>query len=166
VDAGVEGEERTAVLLWLLLKIPGVTVFHGLRFPGSRNADVDHAVVHGNNVYLIDSKQYRWGTYEWRTDPKYGERITAANGFGRKNHMDAAADGYRRILGHHVNVIPIVVIHGKNVKIGEKKWSSNGVGLFTPDEAMRFMGETISYDMQAWRDNVSVRAGLLQNMKR
>lgn len=51
VDAGVEGENRTASLLWLLLKIPGVTVFHGLRFPNSKRADVDHAVLHGSNVY-------------------------------------------------------------------------------------------------------------------
>jgi len=167
VDAGVEGENRTATLLWLLLKIPGVTVFHGLKFPNSRNADVDHAVLHGNNVYLIDSKQYRWGEYEWKQHPKYGEQIARTDGYGRQkdNHMDAAAEGYRRILGHGINVIPIIIVHGTNVKIGVNKWSSSGVALFTPEDAMRFMGETISYDLRTWRDNMYAREVLRKNIK-
>lgn len=167
VEAGVEGENRTASLLWLLLKIPGVTVFHGLKFPNSKKADVDHAVLHGSNVYLIDSKQYRWGEYEWRTHPKYGEQIARTDGYGRPkdNHMGAAAEGYRKMLGSSVNVIPIIIVHGNKVKIGANKWSSSGVALFTPEEAMLFMGSTISHDVRAWRDNVYAREVLMKNIK-
>jgi hypothetical protein len=167
VDAGVEGENRTASLLWLLLKIPGVTVFHGLKFPNSKRADVDHAVLHGSNVYLIDSKQYRWGEYEWRHHPKYGEQIARTDGYGRPkdNHMGAAAEGYREMLGHGVNVIPIIIVHGNKVKIGANKWSQSGVALFTPEEAMLFMGSTISHDLSAWRDNMYAREVLMKNIK-
>jgi hypothetical protein len=61
VEAGAKGEESTAVLLELLLRIPGTTVYHGLQFPGNDDADVDHAVAFGNFVYLLDSKLYRAG---------------------------------------------------------------------------------------------------------
>lgn len=167
VEAGVKGEIKSEAILKLLLKIPGVTVFHGLRFPESRNADVDHAVLHGSNLYLIDSKQYRWGEYEWKRHPRYGEQIARTDGYGlpKSNHMDAAAEGYRRILGPSVNIIPIIIVHGEKVRIGANKWSSNGVGLFTPDSAMRFMGETISHDVRTWRDNAHARAGLIRNLK-
>lgn len=167
VEAGVEGENRTASLLWLLLKIPGVTVFHGLKFPNSKKADVDHAVLHGSNLYLIDSKQYRWGEYEWSIHPKYGEQISRTDGYGRPkdNHMGAAAEGYRRMLGPYVNVITVIIVHGKNIRIGANRWSPSGVGLFTPEEAMLFMGSTISHDVSTWRDNMGARAVLLRNMK-
>ncbi|WAH97537.1 hypothetical protein [Arthrobacter sp. MMS18-M83] len=42
-------------MLELLLRIPGTAVYHGLRFPGHQDADVDHAVALGNVVYLLDS---------------------------------------------------------------------------------------------------------------
>jgi hypothetical protein len=65
VEAGARGEGSTALLLELLLRMPGTAVYHGLQFPGNQDADVDHAVAFGNIVYLLDSKLFRWGQYEW-----------------------------------------------------------------------------------------------------
>jgi hypothetical protein len=154
------------MLLELLLKIPGTTVFHGLRFPGSANADVDHAVVHGSMVYLIDSKQYRWGEYEWNCIDN-GDEIVRSDGYGhgKANHMDAAAEGYRRILGPGVAVVPLIIIHGKNVRIGKNRTSSNGVMLLTANDAMSCIGDSFYERMNQWRDNDNVRQRLLQNMK-
>lgn len=166
VDAGVEGEQLTEMLLSYLMKIPGTTVYHGLKFPNSLKSDVDHAVAHGNTVYLIDSKKWRGNnTYDWQMHPKYGEQVTTANGFGRSNHMDAAAEGYRRILGPGVTVVPVIVFHGRNISIGSRRWSTTGVGLFTPHEVMDFMGERISASMPQWRDNVVLRGKLIGNLK-
>lgn len=61
VEAGARGKGSTALLLELLLRIPGTSVFHGLQFPGRQDSDVDHAVAFGNVVYLLDSKLYRSG---------------------------------------------------------------------------------------------------------
>ena len=167
VDAGVKGEENTAALLDLLLKIPGTTVYHGLRFPDSKNADVDHAVAHGSTVFLIDSKLYRWGEYEWQCTDNGSDKIVRTDGYGRgyKNSMDAAAEGYRRIMGPGVNVVPLVLMHGKKVSVGKNRVSCQSVMMLTANDAMRNIGDTISEQMPQWRDNPMVRSKLIGNLK-
>lgn len=162
IAAGVKGEESTASLLRLLLKIPGSSVFHGLKFPGSETADVDHAVSHGKTVYLIDSKMFRAGTYEWDTQE---EKIVSPGNVTRKNYMDVVAEGYRKMLPHQTEVVPIVIIHGSNVTIGNNRWSSQGVGLFTAEEAMEFMGTRMCDNMPTWSDTPSIRGDLVDSMK-
>lgn len=162
INAGVKGEENTASLLKLLLKIPGTSVFHGLKFPGSETADVDHAVSHGNTVYLIDSKMFRNGVYEWDA---YEEQIVSPGNATKNNYMAVVAEGYRAMLPYPTGVVPIVVVHGRNVSIGQNRWSSKGVGLFTAEEAMTFMGQQMSDNMPTWQDNPALRGALVDNLK-
>lgn len=163
LKAGVRGEKSTAELLQLVSEIPGTNVFHGLRFPGSANADVDHAVVNGNNVFLIDSKQYRPGVYQWDFDGS--DEILTGDGRTYENHMASAADGYQAILGPGVNVIPIVMIHGNGVIIGAYPAVSNGVQLMTADQAIRFLGNTIDENLDLSKHNGRVIDALLDNLK-
>jgi hypothetical protein len=163
LEAGVRGEKNTAELLQLVSEIPGTNVFHGLRFPGSANADVDHAVVNGNNVFLIDSKQYRPGVYQWDFDGS--DDIITGDGRTLQNHMASAADGYEAILGHGVNVIPIVMIHGNGVIVGAYPSVSKGVHLMTADEAIRFIGNTIDENLDLSKHNGRIIDALLDNMK-
>ncbi|WP_411732239.1 NERD domain-containing protein [Paeniglutamicibacter sp.] len=72
VAKGVAGERRTALALEALLRIPGTRIFHGLRFPGSTVADIDHAVVNGDRVLFIDSKFWKPGEYRWLDADKLG----------------------------------------------------------------------------------------------
>ncbi|MFT4470158.1 nuclease-related domain-containing protein [Arthrobacter sulfonylureivorans] len=65
IAKGVEGERWTAQALETLLAIPGTRILHGLRFPGSHVADVDHAVINGHRVVYIDSKFWKPGQYQW-----------------------------------------------------------------------------------------------------
>lgn len=65
VDLGILGEQLTGDVLEELLVIPGVRVIHGLKFPGSEKADVDHAVVYGRKIAFIDSKMWKPGKYSW-----------------------------------------------------------------------------------------------------
>lgn len=58
IAAGEAGEQRTAVLLDELAEIPGVRVFHGLSWPGTGNADIDHVVLAGDRLAVIDSKMW------------------------------------------------------------------------------------------------------------
>lgn len=166
VEAGAAGEETTAALLDLLLSIPGTAVFHGLQFPYDDRADVDHAVARGNVVFLIDSKLYRWGSYAWggRRDQ---DQIVLTNGYGtpRRNSMHAAAEGYRSLLGSQIEVIPVVMIHGKGVTVGEPSISAHGVHMATAGHAMERIGNTLVATLGYWPENLAVRAALAAKVK-
>lgn len=58
---GAEGKRRTSRLITepVLPSVPAARLIDGLRWPGSEHADIDHAVIAGNRIALIDSKM--WG---------------------------------------------------------------------------------------------------------
>lgn len=58
-------EQLTARLLAeYVAPLPGVRIFHGLAWPDSVFADVDHAVLRGHRLVLIESKMWLPGHYE------------------------------------------------------------------------------------------------------
>lgn len=58
-------EQLTAKLLArYLTKLPGVRIFHGLSWPDSVFADIDHAVLCGRRLVLVESKLWLPGHYE------------------------------------------------------------------------------------------------------
>lgn len=63
IAKGSEGELRTAELLEELLTIPGTRIVHGLAWPGTDHADIDHVVVNGARIAVIDSKMWGGGSY-------------------------------------------------------------------------------------------------------
>lgn len=59
------GERLTADLLSrYLTRLPGAQVFHGLAWPGSVFADIDHAVLCGHRLVLCESKLWLPGHYD------------------------------------------------------------------------------------------------------
>lgn len=64
-ELGKTGEERTARLLReiALAICPAARVIHGLHWPGKDHADIDHALIVGDSVMLIDSKFMKDGEY-------------------------------------------------------------------------------------------------------
>jgi hypothetical protein len=63
-EPGQVGERLTAELLdQYLTRLPGARIFHGLAWPGSVFADVDHAVLCGRRLVLIESKMWLPGHY-------------------------------------------------------------------------------------------------------
>jgi hypothetical protein len=60
---GVEGEQLTARLIAesVLPGLPSARLINGLRWPGTEHADIDHAVIAGNRIALIDSKMWADG---------------------------------------------------------------------------------------------------------
>jgi hypothetical protein len=177
VSAGVAGEKSTALLLDLLLKIPGVTIYHGLKFPGSETADVDHAVVHGRRVFLIDSKQYRSGEYRWLTKHD-GWSPVASNGWGTQaevikggghefdNSMSSAHESFKELLGSKVMVSSLVVVHGKDIKIPDPGDDSpSGVKLCTADYAMRLIGAACELNLKSWKDDKKVMETMRRQLK-
>lgn len=60
--AGREGELATARVLAGVAHVAGPTVLHDLRIPAAGvRANIDHAVIAGRRVWLIDSKYWRPG---------------------------------------------------------------------------------------------------------
>lgn len=93
LEKGIMGEMMTADALEVLLDIPGVRIIHGMQFPGSDTADVDHAIICGNKLALVDSKLWKPARYAWG---HYGE-ITTNGGRreGNISHFPHAVEGYR-----------------------------------------------------------------------
>lgn len=63
IEHGEDGEKRTAKLLEELLCIPGTRIFHGVSWPGSKFADIDHIAINGNKIAFIDSKLWSHGLH-------------------------------------------------------------------------------------------------------
>ncbi|MEU6643056.1 DnaJ domain-containing protein [Saccharomonospora sp. NPDC046836] len=64
-DADQVAERLTADLLArYLTRLPGVRIFHGLAWPDSVFADIDHAVLCGRRLVLIESKLWLPGHYD------------------------------------------------------------------------------------------------------
>ncbi len=94
---GERGEHLTAELLdEYLTRLPGARIFHGLSWPDSVFADVDHAVLCGHRLVLIESKMWLPGHYAadrtgtlWRD----GRRFR-----GGGTRLDESVVAYRRLL--------------------------------------------------------------------
>jgi hypothetical protein len=87
---GAQGEAAMGKALdKLSRKYPAVRVFHGLCFtPDKPGADIDHVVLIGHEVFLIDSKNWVYGQYTWTRD---GVVLRDGAAFaGGDVHMDAA----------------------------------------------------------------------------
>lgn len=114
---GAGGELRTAVLLDQLSAAEnGPTVLHDLRIPDA-HANIDHAVVSGRTVWLVDTKVWRPGFYvtlgeqTWRTGGP--SRMLERFGAGEKRTMPLATrrvTEYLEAVGLHANVGGAVVV--------------------------------------------------------
>lgn len=79
--------------------------------------------------------------------------------------MHAAAAGYRRLLGPQIEVIPLVLLHGKNVRVGYASLSAHGVHMATAAQAMERIGNTLAATLGRWPDNPAVHAALAGKLK-
>jgi len=101
IDKGEDGEKRTAEMLEALLKIPGTRIFHGVRWPGSKEADIDHIAVNGNKIALIDSKLWSGQKHIFTSK---GHVITYAAGnkqYPRSIHLPIALRDLGASLRYH-----------------------------------------------------------------
>lgn len=90
-------ERLTAELLERYLsRQPATRIFHGLALPGSVFADVDHAVLRGSKLVLLESKAWLPGHYGTRVDGslfRNGQRFR-----GGATHLDKAVAVYDDML--------------------------------------------------------------------
>lgn len=90
VATGRDGELRCAKLLARTFRSdPNVWAFHDLNVPGTR-ANIDHALVRGRQVVLIDAKRWKAGIY-WTaggTTRRGTEPVSHADGRGLATGLD------------------------------------------------------------------------------
>lgn len=74
---GKIGEERTAqVLRKAALELcPSARVIHGLSWPGTDHADIDHVLIIGNVLMLVDSKYMKDGEYWFDNEELYRDGV-------------------------------------------------------------------------------------------
>ena len=136
--AGARGEQRTAIAFSALP--PSVAVLHDLRIPIPRiTANVDHALVSGTQVWLIDSKQWAAGRY-WTL---FGHSFRGFRRFGPadKKTMSMASTRYKTVAPAARLERPIVVVHSASparpVKLGLLRMP--GARVMTAKQFERFL---------------------------
>lgn len=104
------GEKMTASLLEEITRIPGTRVFHNLVFPDSDTGGVDHAIVNGNKIMLVDSKIWPGGHYSWGRLEGF---IQDSRGGVRSTHLADAVRAYRQELPE-AHIEGVLVIHSND----------------------------------------------------
>lgn len=141
--AGERGEIIAASLLEEAFRdVPGAYIFHGLRFPGSVRADVDHAVLVGNRVAFIDAKAWKAGHYTWS---RGGVILRDGAPFeGGNNHMDSAVSGFRRKLPRNARARGWVMLvsTGSRSSITVDNRRARGIDMGT--------GDTVVANVKEW----------------
>lgn len=100
-ERGAEGEEATAVAL-AALPAEEWTVFHDLRWPGRKFANVDHVIVGPPGVYVIDSKN-------WTGSISVRENVLRQNGRAREAAVHGAAEAAMAVSGLTRSASPLQV---------------------------------------------------------
>ena len=100
-ERGAEGEQATAEVL---SQLPGEawTVFHDLRWPGRRFANVDHVVVGPPGIFVIDSKN-------WSGSIAVRDNVLRQNGRGRETAVSGAAEAAIAV-GQLTRAVPITQV--------------------------------------------------------
>jgi hypothetical protein len=130
IKSGIEGEVKTAEIIdKFAVNSTNCYVFHSLMWPlSSTEADVDHIIVCGDNILLIDSKNWkRKGVYAFDWDGNVtldGERYY----YGRSPKVIAAREKYHNYLqeifrnSHKGSVNSAIVIHNDESSVNTKPY--------------------------------------------
>ena len=144
VNAGIKGEKATAVLLEdFVNKLGTATVFHGLEFPTTSvsKADVDHAVLYGNKLALIDSKMWKPAYYQ------FGPGVIEVHDFNggtqvRETNFPTAVERYAKLYPN-LEVFGWYFIHSKSSKRDVEIGDYNKLGstyMTTAEAGMESVG--------------------------
>ena len=113
-SAGIWGEKQTAKeLASKLLSEPDTHIFHDLRIPTLQKANIDHVIVRGKNIVVVDSKNWKPGFY-WAIGSLGFRGFRPFNSL-TKRHVQAAVSYYQeKHKGHNVSGVIAVWTRKKN----------------------------------------------------
>jgi len=138
--SGSTGERRTERLLNELAVTPGgPTVLHDLRFPRlDRKANIDHVVVSGDTVTIIDSKLWRPGLY-WSFGGRTRRGLQPIPYADRSTLADA-----RRAITAHLRQVDRAIVAEPIMVVWPSENAAIHVGLMRPGGARAISGERLA----------------------
>lgn len=153
VAAGVLGEQESCRVLAQEFRNSNspVALVNSIQFAGSKTADVDHALISGKNVFLIDSKKYRDGTYMATSSNTIAVKSTDGRIRKKRVRMDSALENYRKILPGARFPKAYVMIHSKGDVIPKE---IGGVFFGAPNQVVRDLKNQIGSGSAAIDGNV------------
>lgn len=114
VMVGEAGEKLSEEMLTSLLVIPGTRIFHGVKFPGSEKADIDHVIVNGDKVVFVDTKNWKSGDYWWE-NPSTVRRYSGGKIMDFEIRMPFVLEHYARVFkGYQTR--GVLLVHKTNDK--------------------------------------------------
>ncbi|OZB89730.1 MAG: hypothetical protein B7X41_01245, partial [Microbacterium sp. 14-71-5] len=114
--AGSVGEQKVAGILRTALRHSPATLLHDLRIPDARGANIDHAVISGRTVTLVDAKNWVGGTY-WTLGGRTRRGLTATPHVDKRTLPLAVAKLDRLFLSRGVTVkftMPLIAVISSN----------------------------------------------------
>ncbi|SDC17329.1 J domain-containing protein [Actinokineospora iranica] len=139
------GERLTAELLVnYLARLPGARVFHGLSRPGSVFADVEHAVLCGHRLVLVESKLWLPGHYEIDDDGSLWRNGHPFRG-GTTELFGAVAAFAEHLPGVEVRGA-LLVYPSRDGEVTTDDTPGLGVSAMVPEDFVRDMGDWLSVD--------------------
>lgn len=168
VQSGIEGERLTAheIATFILSHVPGSFLFNGIRYPGLKAADIDHALLYRDKIALIDTKVWSPGLYS-----QFSEDICATLSNGQtiisKNIVQYADSRLMRMFAQmksmkHVKVKSFIIVHNKNTDYPQPLF---GHDLYTMEEGMKALGEFLELGKGSAYIDMEVRDVLHSMMK-
>lgn len=154
LETGALGEKKTARALEKWGAPKSVVIAHSLSLPGRGNGDTDHIVGNGNNVILVDSKNWKSG-YSYSITPKfevrraYGMSTPKGRAFkAGKVHTVAQIDKWKKLLGEDYRVAGIVVITSSaRVVYDDNNWKKSPFKIVTIDTLPRILDIMLGPDL-------------------
>ena len=143
-DADQLAERLTAALLArYLIRLPGVRIFHGLAWPGSVFADIDHAVLCGRRLVLIESKMWLPGHY---TADGNGLRRNDRLFRGGGSRLPEGIAAYRELLPD-VEVRGVLVIYpSRDGEITTGEPANVDIPPMTPEQFVQEIGAWLAVE--------------------
>lgn len=112
-------EVKTSELLREIAGIPGVVLYHGLESPGSQKVDIEHAVLYGNRLFLIESIIAPSGECSLHVGLNGSITVRSQNE-AYKSRMQAALEEFQQAFGAKGSVDGIILLNGEGVLIDPK----------------------------------------------
>lgn len=141
---GKEGETRTAKIIRenILNQYPAARLINCIAWPGTDSADIDHVLLIGNSIILLDSKLYQPGQYYWD-----GKRLFR-NGTELEPFKIAAAAQAIKTIFPQQQVSAAIVIHSKtesDISIELGKVPSPFPPALTAHQLVEFVKSQVSH---------------------
>lgn len=132
------------VLRTYLTRLPGARIFHGLAWPGSVFADIDHAVLCGRRLVLVESKSWLPGHYGADDDGTLWRNGHPFRGGGTMLPEGMAA--YQRALPDFEVRCALLIYPSRAGEITTDEAEGQVVVPMTPDQFVEDIGEWFAED--------------------